>query len=278
MKTILLPFALALPFTVLCQFYYNDIIDARLISERMKNLTGLKVKTITATGYDARGSKTTDFNEWQEISPERKILKVTTRNGQQVNRQYFQFDNQYRLISIADSSGDIKSTTVYSYDNNGNIVSIKTNSRDSLQDFSETIEHQYHYNSSGKPEKLWRIINGKDSSEYRFILDESKNIADEQLYRRGVGIEPVYYYYDEKNRLTDIVRYNKKVKKLLPAVMFEYDDADRIIQKMTVLSSDNPDYLIWRYLYNDKGLKTKEALFNKQKELTGRIEYAYSFE
>jgi hypothetical protein len=60
--------------------------------------------------------------------------------------------------------------------------------------------------------------------------------------------------------------------------MFEYDESGRVIQKMTVLSSNNPDYLIWRYLYNDKELKTKEALFNKQKEPTGRIEYAYTFE
>jgi len=46
---------------------------------------------------------------------------------------------------------------------------------------------------------------------------------------------------------------------------------------LTVVSADNPDYLIWRYLYDAKGLKTKEALFNKQKELTGRIEYSYTF-
>ena len=206
-------------------------------------------------------------------------MKITTRNGQQVTGQYFQFDNQFRLISITDSSGDIKSITRYHYDNSNNIISIKSSIKDdSLQDFSDTIEHQYKYNAAGKPEKLWRIINGTDSSEYRFTLEGNKNVADEQLYRRGVGFDRIYYYYDEKNRLTDIVRYNNKAKKLLPSLMFEYDDADRIIQKMTVLSSDNPDYLIWRYLYNNKGLKTKEALFNKQKELTGRIEYAYTFE
>jgi hypothetical protein len=59
--------------------------------------------------------------------------------------------------------------------------------------------------------------------------------------------------------------------------MFEYDDNNRVIQKITTLSTINPDYLIWRYLYDDKGFKTKEALFDKQKELTGRIEYQYSF-
>ncbi len=278
MKNILLPVALFISSSVFCQYYYNDIVDAGAIGERMNNYVKQKVKTITATGYDARGAKTTDFNEWQEIDANKRTLKITTRNSQQVARQYFSFDDQYRLISITDSSKDIKSTTVYNYDNKGNIVSVKTATNDSLQDFSETVEHQYIYNATGKLEKLWRIINAKDSSEYRFTTEENGNIADEQLYRRGVGLNPIYYYYNNKNRLTDIVRYNKKANRLLPTEMFEYDDAGRIIQKMTILSSNNPDYLIWRYLYNEKGLKTKEALFNKQKELTGKIEYAYTFE
>jgi len=277
MKNILFPVALMLHLTVFSQYYYTDLVDARLINDRMKNLTTQKVKSITATGYDANGAKTSDFNEWQEVDGEKKSLKITSRNGQDVNRQYYQFDNDYRLISITDSSAGIKTVTSYSYDNNGNITLIKTTLKDSLQDFSESIEHQYQYNA-GKPERLLRILNGKDSTEYRFTLEEHKNVADEQLFRRGVGYDRVYYYYDDKNRLTDVVRYNKKAQKLLPAMMFEYDDMGRIIQKLTVVSADNPDYLIWRYLYDAKGLKTKEALFNKQKELTGRIEYAYKFE
>ena len=278
MKYILLPIALFFQITTFCQYYYNDITDAQAIGKRMKNYITLKVKTITATGYDSRGTKTADYNEWQEIDAGKKILKITSRNGQQVSRQYYQYDDQNRLSGITDTSGDIKSNTVYNYDKNNNIILIETNTKDSLQDFTETVAHQYQYNPEGKPVKLWRIINGKDSSEYRFTLDEKGNVADEQLFRRDVGIDPVYYYYDDKNRLTDIVRFNKKAKKLLPSIMFEYDESNRIIQKMTILSSNNPDYVIWLYIFNDKGLKTKEALFNKQKELTGRIEYAYTFE
>ena len=214
MKNVLLTIALFSNITTFCQYYYNDITDARAIGEKMKNYIGRKVKTITATGYDARGAKTTDFNEWQEINAEKKLLKISARNAQQVTRQYYQFDDQNRLTGITDSSGDIKSTTAYNYDNNGNLILIKTSIKDSLQDFTETIEHQYQYTSGKKPEKLLRIINGKDSSEYRFTIDEKGNVVDEQLYRRGVGIDPIYYYYDEKDRLTDVVRYNKKAKKL----------------------------------------------------------------
>ena len=58
--------------------------------------------------------------------------------------------------------------------------------------------------------------------------------------------------------------------------MFEYDDNDRVIQKITTTSSLHLGYLIWRYQFDENGLKTKEALFNKDKELTGKIEYKYT--
>jgi hypothetical protein len=77
--------------------------------------------------------------------------------------------------------------------------------------------------------------------------------------------------------VTDIVRFNLKAKRLLPDVMFEYDDKDRVIQKITTTSSVNLGYLIWRYIFDDKGLKSKEALFNDDKQLTGKIEYSYTF-
>ena len=60
-------------------------------------------------------------------------------------------------------------------------------------------------------------------------------------------------------------------------MLFEYDDKDRVIQKITTTSSIKLGYLIWRYIFDEKGLKTKEALFNDDKQLTGKIEYSYTF-
>lgn len=267
------------------QYYYNDIVGAKAYGDRMKDYVTNKVKTITAVGYDKEGAKTTDFNESQEITTmaigtgiNNHILKVATRNGRTITRQTYQFDPQFRLTTLIDSSGQIKSITTYQYNNTGNITSIKTTTQDAdSSEFSETEEHQWIYNSNDKPEKMWRIVNGKDSTEYRLTIDEKGNAADEQLYRRGTGINPVYYYYDDNNRVTDIVRYNNRAKRLLPDFMFEYDENGRMVQKITTLSTTRPDYLIWRYIYNERGLKTKEALFTKDKTLTGRIEYQYTF-
>src|SRR5690606_18471119 len=164
------------------------------LGERWKTLTSQKVRSITATGYDDRGAKTTDFNEWQEINAPARTLKITTRNGRIVNRQTYQFDEEDRLLSITDSSGDIKSRTLYSY-SNGRLVSVVTNSNDSLKDFSQVIGHYYQYEGNNdKPVKLWRVVNGRDSTEYRFNIDDKNLVIDEQLYRRGVASDLLYYY------------------------------------------------------------------------------------
>lgn len=277
MKSYLFPIALLISVIAHGQFYYKDLLDAKDLGERMKTYANNKVQAITATGFDGQGSKSSDFNEWQEVNGGKNTLSVATRNGQTVSRQTYQFDPQYRLSSITDAGSSIRSMTTYTYDGDNNIILISTVVNDSLSDFNEKEEHQWQYTAEGKPQKMWRIVNGNDSSEYRFTIDEKGNVSDEQLFRRGAGLDRVYYYYDDNNRLTDIVRYDKKLKKLLPDMMFEYDEANRVIQKTTTLSTTARNYLIWRYLFNEKGLKTKEALFNKQKELTGKIEYAYSF-
>jgi hypothetical protein len=277
MKTILSSIFLIFSFIAKSQYYYDDIIDARELSSRMKTFVENKVMTISATGYDPQGAKTTDFNEWQEIDAADLTLKTSEINGRDVKKQYYRFDNQFRIISIVDSSALIKSTTIYKYDAGNRIVSINVSTNDKDSTFDNTEEHQWFYDNNGNPEKMWRIINTHDSAEFRFTIDEKGNVADEQLYRRGQGLDPVYYYYNDKNLLTDIVRYNKRAKRLLPDFMFEYDDEGRIIQKITVLSTMKSDYLIWRYLFNEKGLKTKEAMFNKEKQLRGRIEYTFTF-
>jgi len=130
---------------------------------------------------------------------------------------------------------------------------------------------------------MWRIVNTTDSLEIRFAPDEQGDPGEEITMKWGLESSRIYYYFDEQGRVTDIVRYNEKVKKLLPDVILTYDDAGRVIQKITNAPADNlgkmtwVGYIIWRYLYNDKGLKTKEALFDKEQQLTGKIEYTYNF-
>jgi hypothetical protein len=123
---------------------------------------------------------------------------------------------------------------------------------------------------------MLRIKNRIDTTYVDFKFDEKGNVIEEISTHKGVRSEPVQYYYDESNRLTDVVRYNSKVKRLLPEYLFEYSPSNQVIQKITV-PANSSNYMIWRYQYNDRGLKIKEAVYDKQKQLTGKIEYHYSF-
>jgi YD repeat-containing protein len=277
MKILLLPLSLFCSFALQAQYYYNDIIGTQETNRQMKTFLANKVKMVSAAGYTPQGSKATDFAEVQEVKENGTALKVTTNADLNHTVFYNRFDAQNRLISITDSSLGIQSTTTYEYDASGRITRVQNTIKDTATDFNQAELHKWVYSTDGNVQKMWRIINGNDSLEIRFNPDENGNTGDERTLRRGIESDVVYYYYDDKKRLTDIVRYNTRLKKLIPDIMFEYDDNDRVIQKITTTSSLHIGYLIWRYIFDEKGLKTKEALFNNDKELTGKIEYSYTF-
>ncbi len=238
---------------------------------------------MTAAGYTPQGSKATDFAEVQEMMENGKILKVS-KNSEFTHSSFYQrFDGQNRLISITDTSLGIQSVTTYEYDTGGRVMRIQNSVNDKTTGINQVEVHRWIYSKDGKVEKMWRTINGTDSLEIRFIPDENGNPGEERTFRKGYETDNLYYYFDERNRITDIVRYNKKVKKLLPDVIISYDDDDRIIQRITSTPGDNlrsttwVGYIIWRYIYNEQGLKTKEALFNNEQQLAGKIEYSYIF-
>lgn len=278
MKKLVLIFLL-LPFlSANSQYYYKDIRNAADITLMMKNYTSNNIRKVTATGIAPEGRASTDFSETQEINAIGNELRITTRANRSISSLVHKFNEKGWLVITIDSNVNIISTSNYNYDPAGNIISISNNisDADSTQDFSQTEVHQYIY-KDGKLDKMWRIINKTDSLEVRFVTDENGNIIEERNFRKGKPSDPVYYYYDDRNRLTDIVRFNRKANKLLPDYLFEYDEQDRQIQKITTTTNQNLGYLTWRYIYNDKGLKTKEALFNKEKQLQGRIDYSYNW-
>lgn len=259
------------------QYYYKDIVAASDIARLMKTYVANNVKKVTATGITPQGTSVTAYGETHEVLANEKMLKITTRINQAVSLLRHTFNEAGVLISTVDSVAGVRSVSTYSYDANGKITSISNSATDadSSGDFSQTEVHNYVY-KDGKLNKMWRVINGKDSLEVRFEVDEAGNVIEERNFKTRVLSDPIYYYYDEKNRLTDIVRFNYKANRLLPDFLFEYDESDRVIQKITTTSGGNLGYLTWRYLFNEKGLKTKEALFNKDKVLQGRIDYTYN--
>ena len=277
MKILFLPLFLFCIITSQAQYYYNDILGTLETNRQMKSFTGNKVKMISATGFDENGVKATDFSEVQEIKDNGRTLRFSSRSGTNYTSYFNRFDEQGRLISTADSSSAIQTVTEYTYDAAGRITKVRHSIRDSANDFNQVEVHQWYYDDKGQPKNMWRTINNSDSLEIRITLDDNGNPGEEKSFKKGIENNTVYYYYDDRKRLTDIVRYNTRYKKLLPDVMFEYDEQDHVIQKITTTSSLHLSYFIWRYIYNEVGLKTKEAVFNEDKKMTGKIEYSFVF-
>lgn len=259
------------------QYYYKDIIGTQNINQTIKLYRDNKVVEVEAIGFDGEGVKNSDFSETHNFFASNGLLKISTRNKTSIDRQSFRFNSRGLLSIILDTaSGDI-STTTYAYDNNNNPVMIKNVVTDIEDSIYESEVHQWFYNPEGKPINMLRIINDTDTTEVRFTLDDKGNVTEELPFVKNKSGEKIYYYYDDKSRLTDIVRYNATARRLLPDYMFEYSPTNQVIQKITTLSTIGLGYLIWRYAFDEKGLKTKEATFNRDKVMTGKIEYSYRF-
>jgi hypothetical protein len=286
MKNIFIAFFIITSSTTLhSQYYYKDIIGTRDINQTIKLYLNNKVRVVEATGFDGDGMKNGDFSETQNFFADRNLLRISNRNKTTISSQYYRFDGKGLLTNISDTSSALISTTTYSYDEKNNPVLIKNIVSDAADSINQTEIHQWFYNADGKPVRMLRIVNDNDTTDVRFTVDDKGNVIEELPFIKKISREKTYYYYDSKNRLTDIVRFNVKARRLLPDYMFEYADNNQVIQKITTLSSGSLRYLTWRYVYNDKGLKTKEATFFKPKEatsnqdqvMTGKIEYSYRF-
>jgi hypothetical protein len=117
---------------------------------------------------------------------------------------------------------------------------------------------------------MQKIKNEKDTLTILFSADENGNITLEKDTKNGTKY---YYYYDAKNRLTDIVPETEYTKALKPDYIFEYNNAGLLTQ-MTAVEEGSSHYFIWKYSY-DNGLRTKERCYSDERKLMGSIEYSY---
>lgn len=276
MKALLLFFSGLIAISSPAQYYYKDIVGARESAKLIERYRQNNVQSVEMKSYTINNTPIESLSVKQQFSPAAGTLLTITRTDY-LPASYLRsfFDENGNILKTTDSVAGIVNTTIYTYNSAGFLSTITTHFGDSLAPV-KTDEHQWHYNDRNQVRQMLRIKNRKDTSVVVFKLDEAGNVTEEQETRRFVKEEPFYYYYDAKNRLTDIVRYHKKARRLLPEQMFDYAVSNNLIQRTTI-TPNSSDYLVWRYRFNDKGLKTREEIYNKQKELTGKVEYSYTF-
>jgi hypothetical protein len=258
------------------QYYFNDLLATAQSQAQYQLLRANKVKKITAISFEEDGSANEAFLLEQELTMDGK--KLSTKSGIQSGKtstvtSIFELSKLKRTLS---NSNGIDNKMEYFYDNTGKLIKLSLTSGDTAVKYSTQEYRDWVYGANGLPASIVKVKNKIDSTVAKLVIDEEGNVAEEQWSRKNTPLETYYYYYDQQHRLTDIVRFNQKLKKLVPDYVFEYDAKGKLTQ-MTQLSGSGK-YFTWQYEYNEKGLKWKETCRDNERKLVGKIEYKYEFQ
>lgn len=259
----------------LSQYYYHDIVLTEQNRQQQQLYLKNAITLVKLVSYEANGQAADNF--FCEVTPNSNYSKISTitqsdLTGNSLLTAYYHPNGQ--LFHSTDSSKEVLNQYQYQYDADGRL-SAAINTSEGFTNTRQQVEtHEWKYDQKGCPEKMLRIKNGTDTSVVHFTCDDNGRVTEENSLGYGNNGK-IYYYYDSLHRLTDIVRFNPRLSKLLPDYMFEYNTRGELIQMTTVLQGGS-DYLIWQYVYADNGLKTEARCFNKQKRLEGKIAYQYS--
>lgn len=258
------------------QYYYKDIITIQQINKTYETYKVNKINKVTLNSFQGSIPVTEGFICEQKVNSSRNEIVTYTKTADQ-GESFFtaSYKTTGLLIKSTDSTQETVSTSLYEYGLSNRLMAIRYNTRatDSSSNIAEA--HLWFYTATGSPQKMLRVKNGNDTTTVSFNTDEKGNVIEEDITGKTARHQKYYYYYDEKNRLTDVVQYNEKAKRLLPGYIFEYEEEGEL-STTTVVPEGSSDYQKYYYKYNENGLKVIEFCYNKKNELLGKIQYSYS--
>lgn len=259
------------------QYYYDDILGNKQAKDNYLLLKQNNIKKVTVISTDPNGAPTEGFAILQEINARKNEMNTSTQSAISPTSILF---TKYLVsgypASTTDSTEAAVSITSYSYQNetSGNLLAISSTTHEPEQQSIKFYEQRQYVFNGAQPKTMLRIKNGKDSLRVQFIADEKGWISEERWTVKGKTIETYYYYYDAAGNLTDIARYSAKARRLLPDYTFNHDANGRLTEMTSFVNGTN-QYRIWRYTYDGRGLRTKEVVFNKDKQAEGKVIYNY---
>jgi len=261
--------------TAKAQFYYKDHLLPTHTAEQIKSYREHRIRSVIANSIESNREQSGSGLELKQTINNNysQLVTVTASPVTGESTLTTWLNDKGLAIKTIDTTDGSGSTTTYSF-NDKNIIKTITNITTSPGHADEKEEHQWFYNMDGKPERMWKIRNNRDTTHVTFEYDENGNVVEEKSRRLGKDLTTVYYYYDDQNRLTDIVRYNPVAKRLLPDYIFEYNSTGKL-RSMIVIPAGGNEYQRWIYTYDQRGLKIKETIMNRTKQIIGTVEYRY---
>jgi hypothetical protein len=258
------------------QTYFQDLVLTGDLAKKRALYQANKVRSVRMNSFDNRDQPIENFSSNQSVNNNFTEIKTVTRdplNG--VSTSTSSFDQKGQLVRSVDSSENNKVVVSYTYDASGKLNTVNSQST-SPGNYINREQHYWYYDANGRPQRMVKVKNSTDTTKIEFVLDEKGNVNEEKGRINGVLQPGIYYYYDTDSRLTDVVRYNTRAKRMLPDYIFEYDENGRLRTMLTPMQNMG-DYQKWYYAYDEKGLKQKDECFSKERVLIGRIEYLYQY-
>ena len=254
------------------QYYYNDIVNNKAVLAELAMLKEKKIKGVKVLSLESNGAASEGFTCQKKINRDFTEVEIYTETNESYPNTFISsFDKAGLLQRTIDSSEAGATTIDYRYDGSGRLVSIISSKHFADADGGSSNEqHLYQYNSAGILQQMQLVKNNRDSTLYIFEADEAGNIIIEKNAKTG---ELYYYYYDLKNRLTDVVHSYNLQKSLFSEFTFEYNHEGQVT-KMVTSEKEGAYFFTWRYTYED-GMRRNERCYSKEGRLMGSVEYEY---
>jgi YD repeat-containing protein len=260
------------------QFYYKDIISTRQNIAKWQAYKAARVRSVRVSSFEADGQPTDGFQLDETLNSDFSGMTTHSKtNGATETWTFATYSPEGLLTGITDTSDTYQTVSTYQYDDHSRLTAI-TNTSTEMDNHVKAIEtHLWQYTAAGdQPTGMLKIVNNTDTTYVRFVLDDKGNIGEEHATRTGGALPEIYYYYDDSNRLTDVVRYNLKAQRLLPDDIFAYAEDGKMTSLLAV-QEGAASYQRWIYNYNDKGLRIRETCYGKERDMLGHIEYQYTY-
>lgn len=274
MKIIFLSLAFVLAIThVSAQYYYNDILNTRKLNEDYAAFQKAGNHLVALKSFEDDDSPSEGFFCEKKFSNDYSASSMISKSyitGESVLNSTYE---KGKIVKVVNETPTTMNTTIYTYDSSGNLASISTATFGNADSATFTEVRSYNYGANGMPLQMKKYKNGNLVSIIDFKVDEHGNMIEETPQNENEG-RKFYYYYDDLNRLTDIVHYHEMAKKLLPDFMFHYDEQGALAQMISVDETAS-NYFIWKYAYTPAGLPEIQKCYSKEKRLLGTIQYEY---
>ena len=272
-KSVMLLTLLFIFYTVKAQYYYNDIAALKESNKIYLTLKKNNIQQVSATSMESDNTPTAGFVYVKLLKNNASVVTTHTElETGGISDETDTYSNDL-LVKSSDSADNVSTIVEYGYDSAGNTVFVQTQTDDTTMNTHSTELHKWFY-SGNIPDSMIRIKDNADSTIIHFKKDDNQNVSEEIWLKKGRIIEHYYYYYNDKNQLTDIVRFNAKAQQMLPDFLFAYND-NGMLSQLTQVPPGSSDYVVWQYVYDERGLKIKDVLFNKHQELLGTVSYTY---